>query len=134
MLTGQRAFAGPTTPDVLEAIVKGDADWAKLPAQVSPTIQKLLRRCLVKDRKQRLRAIGEARIALESPGKETALSEQPALRSLHVSDGFGSQLSPCSASPRSLWALSLTDTPPNNLPLPNGFRCSCQKKWVSIVP
>ena len=32
MLTGQRAFAGPTTPDVLEAVVKTEPDWSALPA------------------------------------------------------------------------------------------------------
>ena len=32
MLTGKRAFAGATTPDVLEAVVKNDPDWSKLPA------------------------------------------------------------------------------------------------------
>src|SRR5213075_3551086 len=64
MLTGQRAFVGTTTPDVLEGVVKNDPDWSKLPAG---TIERLVRRCLTKDRKQRLQAIGEARIALESP-------------------------------------------------------------------
>jgi serine/threonine protein kinase len=34
---------------------------------VSPTLTELIRRCLTKDRKQRLQAIGEARIALENP-------------------------------------------------------------------
>src|SRR5579862_7218846 len=64
MLTGQRAFAGATTPDVLEAVVKDDPDWSKLPAGASGAIYQLLRRCLMKDRKQRLQAIGEARIVL----------------------------------------------------------------------
>src|ERR1700676_5280882 len=63
MLTGKRAFAGTTTADVLEAIVKSDADWTKLPAEMPPALGILLRRCLVKDRKQRLQAIGEARVA-----------------------------------------------------------------------
>src|SRR5579862_836673 len=64
MLTGASAFAGATTPDVLEAVVKDDPDWSKLPAGASGAIYQLLRRCLMKDRKQRLQAIGEARIVL----------------------------------------------------------------------
>src|SRR5205807_10125839 len=48
MLTGHRAFAGATAPDVLEAVVKNDPDWSKLPAG---TIERLVRRCLTKDRK-----------------------------------------------------------------------------------
>jgi serine/threonine protein kinase len=68
MLTGKRAFAGATTPDGLEAVVKNDPDWSKLPAATPGAIHQLLRRCLAKDRKQRLQAIGEARIFLENPG------------------------------------------------------------------
>ncbi len=75
MLTGQRAFEGTTTADVLEAIVKSNVDWRKLPAQVPPMVRTLLRRCLVKDRKQRLQAIGEARILLESPAEEMSASQ-----------------------------------------------------------
>ena len=66
MLSGRRAFGGATTPDVLEAVVRSEPDWSKLPGDTSDTFQRLLRRCLVKDRKQRLQAIGEARIVLQS--------------------------------------------------------------------
>ncbi len=66
MLTGQRAFSGATTPDVLEAVVKNDPDWSKLPAGTPAYLRRLLERTLAKDRKQRLQAIGEARIALEN--------------------------------------------------------------------
>jgi len=72
MLTGKRAFAGATTPDVLEAVVKNDPDWSTLPAGVPRHLRRLLERCLAKDRKQRLQAIGEARIMLENPN---AISE-----------------------------------------------------------
>jgi eukaryotic-like serine/threonine-protein kinase len=65
MLTGKCAFPGATTPDVLEAVVKNDPAWSNLPADTPGVIHKLLRRCLCKGRKQRLQAIGEARIALE---------------------------------------------------------------------
>jgi serine/threonine protein kinase len=64
MLTGQRAFAGETTSDVLASVLKFDPDWNAVPASTPPSIVRLLRRCLTKDRKQRLQAIGEARIAI----------------------------------------------------------------------
>ncbi len=67
MLTGKRAFTGNTTPDVMEAVVKFDPDWSLLPAGTPPYLRRLLERMLTKDRKQRLQAIGEARIALENP-------------------------------------------------------------------
>ncbi|MBZ5635275.1 MAG: serine/threonine-protein kinase [Acidobacteriia bacterium] len=74
MLTSKRAFTGAATPDVLEAVVKSDPDWAALPAGTPEPIWTLLRRCLTKDRKQRLQAIGEARIVLENPGSEAEAS------------------------------------------------------------
>jgi hypothetical protein len=67
MLTGKRAFTGATTPDVLEAVVKNDPDWSALPAGMPGYLRRLLKRMLAKDRKQRLQAIGEARIALQNP-------------------------------------------------------------------
>src|SRR5215472_12520457 len=54
LLTGQRAVKGVSAPDVLEAVVKTDTDWSKLPPG---RIERLVRRCLTKDRKQRLQAI-----------------------------------------------------------------------------
>ena len=65
MLTGKRAFTGATTPDVLEAVGKNDPDWSALPAGTPRYLRRLIERTLAKDRKQRLQAIGEARIALE---------------------------------------------------------------------
>src|SRR5450432_1479440 len=59
MLAGKSAFARSTTPDVLEAVVKNEPDWSELPADTPDTIERLLRRCLAKDRRQRLQAIGE---------------------------------------------------------------------------
>ncbi len=70
MLTGKRAFAGAATPDVLESVVKNDPDWTALPAGTPGYLRRLLERMLEKDRKQRLQAIGEARIALNDPVKE----------------------------------------------------------------
>jgi len=74
MLTGKRAFRGAATPDVLEAVVRNEPDWSKLPPGTPAYLHLLLRRTLAKDRKQRLQAIGEARIALENPerGQESA--------------------------------------------------------------
>ena len=65
MLTGKQAFTGETTSDVLASVLKFDPDWTALPASTPPSIVRLLRRCLTKDRKQRLQAIGEARILIE---------------------------------------------------------------------
>jgi len=65
MLTGKRLYSGETISDTLAAVLKVEPDWDALPADVPAVIRKLLRRCLTKDRRERLQAIGEARIAIE---------------------------------------------------------------------
>jgi len=77
MLAGNRAFAGATAPDVLEAVVKNDPDWSALPASTPGYLRKLLKRTLAKDRKQRLQAIGEARIVLAQPHGEEPTQAVP---------------------------------------------------------
>ncbi|MBI3471362.1 MAG: serine/threonine-protein kinase, partial [Candidatus Solibacter usitatus] len=65
MLAGKRAFAGESAADILASVLKLDPDWGALPGAVPASIHKLVRQCLRKDRKQRLQAIGDARIAIE---------------------------------------------------------------------
>jgi eukaryotic-like serine/threonine-protein kinase len=65
ILTGVRAFEGETVSDTLAAVLKSEADWSALPAEAPPRIRDLVRRCLNKDPRQRLQAIGDARIAIE---------------------------------------------------------------------
>jgi serine/threonine protein kinase len=65
MLTGRRAFEGETTSDTLAAVLKTEPNWDALPTAIPANIRRLLKRCLQKDPKLRLRDIGEARIAIE---------------------------------------------------------------------
>ena len=65
MLTGRPAFTGETASDVLAAVMIREPDWSALPAQTPASIETLLRRCLTKNLRQRLQAIGDARIAVE---------------------------------------------------------------------
>jgi eukaryotic-like serine/threonine-protein kinase len=65
MLAGRHAFEGETVTDTLAAVVRAEPDWKALPATTPVSVRGLLRRCLTKDPKQRLRDIGEARIAIE---------------------------------------------------------------------
>jgi eukaryotic-like serine/threonine-protein kinase len=64
MLTGTRAFQGDDVPDTLAAILSKEPDWQKLPAAAS-ALRPLLQRCLTKDPKRRLQAIGDARIQVD---------------------------------------------------------------------
>lgn len=65
MLTGAQAFTGETVTDVLAAVVRAEPDWSLLPANTPPRIRELLQRCFKKDARQRLQAIGDARITLD---------------------------------------------------------------------
>ena len=65
MLTGKRLFSGETVTDTLAAVLRDEADLSELPADVPEPVRRLLRRCLVKDPKRRLRDIGDARIEIE---------------------------------------------------------------------
>jgi serine/threonine protein kinase len=65
MLTGRGAFNGETTSDILAAVIRAEPDWRSLPGNIHPRVRDLLRRCLQKEIKQRLQAIGDARITIE---------------------------------------------------------------------
>jgi serine/threonine protein kinase len=64
MLSGKKLFAGKTIADTLAAVLRAETDWNILPGDTPASIRTLLRRCLTKEPKQRLQAIGEARIAI----------------------------------------------------------------------
>jgi serine/threonine protein kinase len=60
MLTGRHPFVGPTASDTLAAILTTEPSWEVLPAAA----RSLVRHCLRKDPKQRLRDVGDVRITL----------------------------------------------------------------------
>ncbi len=74
MLSARKAFEGETVSDVLASVIKSEPDWNALPADTPPRISELIRRCLNKDPKQRLQAIGDARITIEETLSGTGVS------------------------------------------------------------
>ena len=65
MLTGRHVFAGPGAALVLAAVLKSEPDWTSLPAETPEAVRRLLRRCLVKDRKRRLDSVAAGRLEIE---------------------------------------------------------------------
>ena len=65
MLTGKMAFHGESVTDTLAAVIKNEPDWSHLPAATPMRVRVLLQRCLQKDVRQRLQAMGDARISLD---------------------------------------------------------------------
>src|SRR5688500_2249213 len=82
MLSGERAFSGATVSDTLASVLTRDPNWEGLPSSLSPTIVRLLHRCLEKDLKRRLRDLGDARLEIEdairSPQAAESIEVTPA--------------------------------------------------------
>jgi len=66
LLTGERMFSGEDVADTLAQILTKEPDLERVPARV----RRLLRECLQKDPKLRLRDIGDARRLLEEPAPD----------------------------------------------------------------
>jgi len=86
MLTGRKAFGGETVSDTIAAILEREPDWAALPTTTPAAIRRLLRRCLEKDAKRRVRDIADARLEIDEALREPAAAD--------------SQIRPIEAGPR----------------------------------
>ncbi len=64
MLTGTRLFHGETMSDTLAAVLKTEPDWTALPAETPWLLKRLLRRCLEKNRQERLHDVADVRLEL----------------------------------------------------------------------
>jgi len=80
MLTGRRAFEGDDVSITLANVLKEDVRWDALPADLPASVHRLLRRCLERDPKRRLSAIGDARLELDdvTPNVSSAPSSRAA--------------------------------------------------------
>ena len=65
MITGDQLFRGETSSEVMASVMKEEPDWTRLPANLPAPVVRLLHRCLEKDPRKRLSAIGDARFDLE---------------------------------------------------------------------
>jgi eukaryotic-like serine/threonine-protein kinase len=65
MLRGKPIFSGESTTDILAEVVKNEPDWAALPASTPSRLVEILKRCLQKNPKDRMRDIGDARYDIE---------------------------------------------------------------------
>jgi serine/threonine-protein kinase len=77
MLTGTTPFGCTTLTDTLSAIVSREPDWRTLPASTPETVRRVLRRCLAKDLKRRLRHIADVRLELEDQSSEVTPPASP---------------------------------------------------------
>jgi eukaryotic-like serine/threonine-protein kinase len=64
LLSGRRAFDGSEVSDVLASVLKDTIAFDALPADTPPAIRRLLRRCLEKNRADRLDSMATARLEI----------------------------------------------------------------------
>ncbi len=64
-LAHRQAFRGETVSDLIAGVLASEPQWEHLPEKTPRNVRVLLRRCLQKDARRRLRDIGDARIELE---------------------------------------------------------------------
>ena len=87
MLAGRPLFQGDSVAETIGFVATRDPDWTMLPATTPASIRRLLARCLTRDPKDRLRDIGEARIALavrDEPATVHEITSQPRTRRVWV--------------------------------------------------
>jgi serine/threonine protein kinase len=73
MLTGHKLFEGETISHVLASVLKDEVGLDELPASTPPRLRDLIGRCLERKPRQRLQAIGDARIVLEEYERDPSL-------------------------------------------------------------
>jgi Tol biopolymer transport system component len=65
LLTGKQAFHGEDVTDILGAVLRMEPDWSQLPEATPAAIRTLLRRCLRKEKRQRVADATDVRIEIE---------------------------------------------------------------------
>ena len=71
MLTGQRPFQAEDVSLTLAAVMTFEPDLNRLPDGVSPALRTYLARCLVKDPRERVRDVGDMRLAMDGAFETT---------------------------------------------------------------
>ncbi len=108
VLTGQRAFGGDTIAEALAAVLNGSPDWDAIPDTTPFLITRLVRRCLERDRRERVPDAGMARIeiadALTTKVDEPADTAQGvSTRTPALSWGIAGLMAACAITLGILW-------------------------------
>ncbi len=129
MVTGTTLFQGDTTTDIMAAVVREEPDLARAPAPVRP----LLRRCLEKDPKKRLRDIGDAMLMLDGHG-EALVAEAPTPRGGRLLWIAGGAAALAATALAVVSLVHFRETPPPRNPLRFTIRLPQGVTFTQIAP
>ena len=87
MLTGRRAFEAEDVSLTLASVMKSDLNVKVLPADLPATVRTFLERCLEKDPTQRVRDIGDVRLAMAGSFDAAAPLPTGATEATHAHSG-----------------------------------------------
>jgi len=143
LLTGMQAFHGETTTEILAAVLREEPDWQALPASIPVKIRELLRRCLQKDLRRRMRDAADARIeieeALAAPATPRPAGAANGVRSLGqrvLIFSLGSLLLGAAIAGLAVWSLKLSPTQPVTrtvINLPPGQQLAIQNYYNPVL-
>ena len=83
MLTGKKAFEGEDVSLTLASVMKSDVNVTTLPHDLPANVRTVLRRCLEKEPSQRVRDIGDVRLAMEGVFESTGSARGESTAALH---------------------------------------------------
>ena len=108
MLTGRRAFEGDDVQELLAQILTKEPDWPTLPSDTPATIRKLIGRCLIKDRRQRLDSAKAVELEIDEvlSGRDRVPGPAPTHRSWMLPALVGALLVGALASGIAKWSLT----------------------------
>ena len=78
MLTGRKLFDAGDVSEMLASVLVKDPDISSMGNHVPDHVRSLVRRCLVKDPRQRMRDIGDVRLAMEGTFSAVSAASEPA--------------------------------------------------------
>ena len=96
MLTGRPLYTGETPSEILARVIEKEPDVSALPTPTPRAIRTLIGRCLTRDPRNRLQAIGEARIEVDR-----------AIAQLQTGARLKSDADTVKYAPRPVWQLAL---------------------------
>jgi len=122
LLAGRAAFLGESASDLVAAILERDPDWRALPADTPAQIRRLVQRCLEKDRRQRVRDIGDALADLSAPVSEPADAAPASRRTVGGLPAFALVAGALALGSIATWLLTRGEAPGSPTSSPQSVR------------